>query len=118
MKKKIHIVSNSRLKYIDTYSNYDYLLVETSPLHEYNTNLDLLNKADLMLLVARASRSWQQADHAVLKELEPILKQAPIGCLNGVKLDFIEEVLGVIPKKRSHFRHLFRRFSKLELQST
>jgi len=94
----------------------DYIIIELPYLQSYCTPHAVLKDVDCCLLVARASRSWTIADSQSLENLKTIIGHEPMMFLNGVKLQFLEEIVGQIPKTRSTFRKWFRRLIRLEFK--
>lgn len=97
-------------------SDVDYIIVELPYLQSYQTPHAILSTIDYCLLVTRANRSWTKADTVSLDNLNTILVQKPLVFLNGVKLHFLEEVIGIIPKIRSKLRRRLRQLAHLEFK--
>jgi len=94
----------------------DYIIIELPYLQSYQTPHTILSTIDYCLLVTRANRSWTKADRVSLDNLKAIVKQDPLVFLNGVKLHFLEEIIGVIPKERSPLRRRLRQLAHLEFK--
>ena len=79
-------------------------LVELPAVLEHGFPQNLIEKADLTLMVASAKRTWNLADQRQLLLLQEI-QQSPIRLvLNQVQPDQLESSLGEIPKQRSWLR--------------
>lgn len=90
----------------------DYFITELPGLLNRPYPVELLRKADLILLVARANRTWIDADRHVLERIATIT-QSPIRLvLNGVDVEYLEESLGELPKRRSSIRRYVKRYLK------
>ena len=96
--------------------DFDYVLVEYPHFHSHQTPYPLLKTSDATILVTRSSRSWTIADTEALDNLKEISPTPPMMFLNGVKVNFLEEIIGEIPKKRSKIRKYIRRLLHLEFK--
>jgi polysaccharide biosynthesis transport protein len=94
----------------------DYMVLELPPLQNYLTSHSVLKEIDICLLVSRANRSWTTSDSKTLENIKNISQNEPMLFLNGVKLHFLEEIIGKIPKVRSRIRIFFRKLIQLELK--
>jgi succinoglycan biosynthesis transport protein ExoP len=94
----------------------DYVIIELPYLQSYCTPHAVLKDVDCCLLVARANRSWTIADTQSLENLKTITGKDPMVFLNGVKLQFLEEIVGQIPKTRNKIRKWFRQLIRLEFK--
>lgn len=92
----------------------DYVILELPHLHSYQVPYSFWQKVDHFLLVTRANRSWGDADQQSLKDITETLGQAPLMCLNGVKTNFLEEIIGPIPKKESRLQWILNRFNRMK----
>ncbi|MEA3317451.1 MAG: hypothetical protein U9R54_05800, partial [Bacteroidota bacterium] len=75
------------------------------------------NSADMSLLVCRANRVWNKADDKMLKLYQNSINHKPLVILNGVKLEFLESIIGEVPKKRGFIRRLGKRIITLQIYS-
>lgn len=90
----------------------DCILLELPHLQSHQVPYNLWNTVDYCLLVTRANRSWSDADRQSLAEVTKNIEQEPLMCLNGVKLNFLEELIGPIPQKVSKWRQILNRSSQ------
>lgn len=60
--------------------------------------------AQIHLLVCRADRKWSEADQHALKVYKKFVEQKPLLFLNRVRTDIMEEMTGIVPRKRSWIR--------------
>jgi len=97
-------------------SDKDYLLLELPHLQACPLSYDFWKKIDALVLVVSASRSWTLADKQLLNEITNINQSEPLLFLNGLKLHFLEEMLGEIPRKRSKVRQWMRRLTRFEFR--
>jgi hypothetical protein len=88
--------------------------IEFPSLDEYiYTNADIPH-LDHVFLVCRANRVWGKIDKELLNNFIKTTNTEPKAILNGVVLDFAEEYIGEVPRKRSFFRTSLKRFAKFE----
>ncbi|MCP4438417.1 MAG: hypothetical protein GY810_05685 [Aureispira sp.] len=97
-------------------SEQNITLVEYPYWHSHLTPSNLLQNMDLCILVVQANRSWKYADRIALQDLKSTLSAPPYTFLNGVKLGFMEEVVGQLPRTRSKLRLYLRRILHLEFK--
>ncbi|BDS15545.1 GumC family protein [Aureispira anguillae] len=107
---------NSETLFNKTTQDLDYILIELPYLQGYQTPHKIWSKIDNCVLVARANRSWGSADKKSLENLKRIMGKDPMLFLNAVKLVFLEEIIGRIPRKRSKWRQVLRQWCRLEFQ--
>lgn len=91
----------------------DYMIIELPHLHSYQVPHAFWKEVDHCLLVTRANRSWGDADRQSLEDITQILDQEPLMCLNGVKTNFLEEIIGPVPKKESIWQRILNRFNRI-----
>ena len=95
----------------------DYILIELPALLQNSHPAELLQQADLIVLVCRANRIWSDADQTVLNDLTPLVENKIQFLLNGVELQELESVVGELPKKRSSFRKTIKSFLRFQFFS-
>lgn len=93
----------------------DFLISIFPALSDGISNPVLLEKADIVLLVYSANTSWADADVFILDKVKAHvaanLNSASIyGVLTNTFPDYLEEIYGEIPKKRSPLRKLMKKF--------
>jgi len=91
------------------FDSFDYIFIEMPSLINNAYPIDIVSKFDLTLLVARANRSWVEADTAVLSGFLSATKHPVQIVLNGVDLMFLDSVFGDIPMQRSKFRRVLKK---------
>lgn len=84
--------------------NPDFVIIELPALIYNNYPIDLVNHADLGILVCRANRVWSDADVSASQNLLEASGSKIKIIVNGVNLSEIESILGDLPKKRTDFR--------------
>lgn len=82
----------------------DFVFFELPAILDQPFPFDQLPELDLVLLVARSNKVWNHGDKKALYLLEKAMKNTPFLMLNGCETDFLEEVIGEIPKRRSFIR--------------
>ncbi|HPE56803.1 MAG TPA: hypothetical protein P5514_11355 [Bacteroidales bacterium] len=78
---------------------------------------------DLLCIVVRADRGWEEADRRMLEIIQKVSNETPIGfILNYVKSDYMNDFIGPVPAQRSAIRRFVKRiallrfFQKFELK--
>ncbi len=89
-----------------------YIFVEIPSILNNPYPSDLINEADLSIIVCRANRSWSKADANLLTVYKEISNNKLLSILNGIELFHMESVIGEIPKRRSFARKIFKRIIK------
>lgn len=100
-------------KIVTATQELDYVIIELPHLHSYQVPYSFWEHIDHCLLVTRANRSWGDADRQSLKDLTQILDQVPIMCLNGVRINFLDEIIGSIPQKANISQWILNRFNRI-----
>lgn len=98
-------------------NEYHYVFLEVPPLLAYDSPIYLMQQAQKNVLVAKANRVWTKADTRMLGNISEYFQTEPVIFLNGMKLDFLEEIIGEVPKGRSYLRYLLKRVAKLDFKS-
>ncbi len=90
------------------FASYDYIfLILPSLLHnEFPTNI--VKNADLSLLICQSNRVWKKADTQVLDLYKKAINYDFFVILNGVRIEYLEDIIGEIPKKRSRIRKIIK----------
>lgn len=92
----------------ETFSDCEYIFFELPPLISHPIPVNLVKQAAFTLLLADSTRVWDSADQYVFQTYIEATAN-PIGLLlNKVKHDFLEGIIGEIPKVRSWFRRTFK----------
>jgi hypothetical protein len=97
--------------------NPDFVIIELPALIYNNYPADLINHADLGILVCRSNRVWCEADVSTSKNLLETSASKIKIIVNGVNLSEIESVLGDLPKKRTDFRKKMKVLFKFQFFS-
>lgn len=90
----------------------DYFITELPGLLSHPYPVEIVRKADLILLTARANRTWIDADKHTMERISSIAKAPVRLILNGVDVEYLEESMGDLPKKRTLVRRYMKRFLK------
>ena len=78
--------------------NPDILIVKYPPLREYPISTDLLQEAQVNLLVADACRVWSTSDTQLLEHFRKQVKEKPLYLLlNRTEREFVEDFTGQLP---------------------
>ncbi|MEM6631347.1 MAG: hypothetical protein AAF694_16825 [Bacteroidota bacterium] len=95
---------------------YDWIFVEVPGVLAEAFPLDKLHEADLVLMIARANKKWNEADEKALEQLRRGAKSKPKLLLNACRADVLEDIIGEIPKKRSRFRRMIKRYASFKMR--
>jgi succinoglycan biosynthesis transport protein ExoP len=94
--------------------NLDMLILEIPPIVNYVYSPDLIRDADLAIMVARANRTWQEADRRALEQFNSLLKHPAVSVLNGVNPELLQDLIGELPRKRSRIRRILKKIVRLQ----
>lgn len=95
--------------------NEDILLVEYPELKSNSISTNLLNEANLNLLIVRATRGWKESDSILIKKLSYQLANNNLAIyLNKTERYVVEEYTGMLPPYNT-YRRLIYRLLHLEL---
>lgn len=93
----------------------DILILEYPNLREANISPELLQEANLNILVARADRGWKETDKLLVQKLEQQVAQAPLYVyLNRASRNVVEDYTGMLPPY-TVWRKIAYRLSQLAL---
>ncbi|MCG8697396.1 MAG: hypothetical protein MI922_05030 [Bacteroidales bacterium] len=108
------LLTNQYIQLIDKESikKHHVILIETPARSNTVFNSSLLNSAQLSYYVARADRTWSNADTRITNDTKLQLNGHLKGILNLVPVDDMENVIGEIQKKRSRMRRLGKQIVK------
>lgn len=95
-------------------SDAEVTVLELPPVLDAPLPLGLLARADVVLLAARASRSWATADAHTADALERASGHPPHLVLTGTDPLRLEGLLGEVPKRRSAARRALKRAARFE----
>ena len=98
----------------DFSSSKDIVLLEFPPLDSMLVRPGLIPPMDHSILVCRANRVWGKIDKNVLSLFVKSTGFSLSFLLNGVKIDFAEEYIGEIQKKRFFLRSYLKGLAKFE----
>ena len=89
--------------------DYKFVFVEIPPINKKSIPAELVSKADFALLLINANRVWRSVD----KHLNGLFLKAMNGftmvVLNKTQVDFLENLLGEIPKSRTKMRRWIKK---------
>ena len=94
---------------------FDWIFIEVPGVLSEAFPLDKLRETDLVLLVARANKKWNDADEKALQQLRRGSKSKPKLLLNACRADVLEDIIGEIPKKRSRMRRMIKRYASFKM---
>ena len=95
--------------------NEDILLIEHPELKSNSISTNLLNEANLNLLIVRATRGWKESDSILISKLTNQLINNNLAIyLNKAERYVVEEFTGMLPPYNT-YRRLIYRLLHLEL---
>jgi succinoglycan biosynthesis transport protein ExoP len=92
----------------------DFVIIELPSLIDHITPIELINKADLKILVCRSNRVWSEADQSAIKNIVEAPDSKNNFIINGVAINEVEAVLGELPKQRSLLRRKLKAMFKFQ----
>lgn len=98
------------------HESFDYIFVEIPSIINNSFPIEFIKLFHIALLVVRANRSWTDADVASLDSFKDAFPQTALIALNGIELDYLDSVLGEVPKQRSKFRRAMKRILQLQFR--
>ena len=93
---------------------YKYILLEIPSIIYNPYPMDIFSQADVSIMQVRSNRVWKKSDTLALTTVIKVLKDKPLGILNGVEIDVLENILGELPKRRSHLRRALKQLLSLQ----
>ena len=90
-------------------SDYDFITIEIPSIVRRPYSQKLIQDIDFAALIVRSNRTWQNSDKLSLEQLMNTLKSKPLFVLNGINVDYMQEFIGEIPKRRSKIRRIFKK---------
>jgi hypothetical protein len=97
-----------------TLQSYKYIIFEIPGIIYHPYPMDIISQADVAVMVIRSNRAWKKADSLALATIIRILKDKPLAVLNGVEIEVLENILGELPKRRSHLRRITKQILRLQ----
>jgi hypothetical protein len=111
---KEYILANS-VKNLYTPSDENILIVEYLSLRDNNIPSDLLEEANLNLIIARADHGWKTTDKIIYQNLKKQIKDTQLYLyLNQASREEVENYTGMLPPY-TFIRRLLYRYSQLAL---
>lgn len=100
------------------FESYKYIIVEIPSLINNSYSLEFIQQFDLTLLVARANRSWTDADSNALDQFKSIFNNKKLFVLNGIDPMYLDIIFGEVPKFRSKFHKTMKRILLFQFRDT
>ena len=85
-------------------SKKEFVIIELPNILETNYPADLIEAADMAILVCRSNRIWSKSDENLLENMKDLIGPKLHFIINGTALKEVETILGELPKKRSKTR--------------
>jgi hypothetical protein len=99
-------------------NSYKYLIFELPAMTRGIIPVRLIEQADVSLFVARADKSWSEVHKNVLSDYQKITKSKVFLLLNGIRLHYLDQLIGEVPIRRSKLVRWVRRIVRFEFSST
>lgn len=87
---------------------FDYVLLDLKGILSNEYPIEMVERFDTAVCVVSAKRKWSKADKFALWEFEQSINIRPRLLVNAVDPDFMDSVLGEIPKLRSGLRRFLK----------
>lgn len=88
--------------------------IEFTALDQYVYTATDMPPLDHVFIVCRANRIWTKIDKELLSNFIRVTQTSPKTILNGVDIDFAEEYIGEVPKKRTVIRSFIKHLVKFQ----
>ncbi|WP_282124236.1 hypothetical protein [Algibacter mikhailovii] len=95
----------------------EYVIIELPNISDHNYPVDLIESADLTILVCRSNRLWSEADDNLLNNIKELAPSKLQFIINGTELNEVESILGELPKVRSNTRRQLKRIFQFQFYS-
>jgi polysaccharide biosynthesis transport protein len=92
----------------------DFSLIEFPALEGLIIKPETFPRLNTTILLCRANRIWSKIDKEMLSIFSKTTGNKPLFILNGVDINFAEEYIGEVPKKRNLIRAFLKRVIKFE----
>lgn len=87
---------------------YDYILMEFPALLEHSYSMRVIREMHLILYCISASRNWKKADTGVVEAMLDTKRNRIAAVLTNTHVDYLDSILGQVPKKRSKLRRIMK----------
>lgn len=94
--------------------NSDFSIIEFPPLENMVIKPESFPRLNSTILLCRANRIWTKIDKDMIDVFIKTTGNKPYFILNGVDINFAEEYIGEVPKKRNVIRAFIKRVVKFE----
>jgi polysaccharide biosynthesis transport protein len=79
-----------------TLDSYNYVILEIPSAIDHPLPVELIQKADLSLMLVSAERVWEEADNFSLASYKEVATKPVLLLLNKVKLNYLNGIIGKI----------------------
>jgi uncharacterized protein involved in exopolysaccharide biosynthesis len=101
-----------------TMKSFDYIFFIIPAMLNKEFPADLVRKGNMSLFLCRANRNWRIADTKALELYQSSILHEPMAILNGSRVDYLDTMIGEIPKTRSWRRRMAKKILTLDFWST
>mgnify|MGYP005988999127 FL=1 len=95
----------------------EFVIIELPNILETNYPANLIESADMAILVCRSNRIWSKADENLLQNIKDLTSSKLHFIINGTELNEVEAILGELPKKRSKTRKRIKDMLQFQIYS-
>jgi hypothetical protein len=99
-------------------NKYAFTVVEIPPLNKFSIPTELVRKANLSFLVVNAQRTWSAADNHLQKLYSNAIEHDACLVLNQTHPDYLENLMGEIPKPRTLIRKWIKKLFTLQFSKS
>ncbi|QTN39555.1 hypothetical protein HZ996_10535 [Cryomorphaceae bacterium] len=101
----------------DDWMEFDYILMEFPALLEHSYSMQIVREMHFILFCIRAPRIWKSADMAVVDSMKDTKRNRIAAVLTKTHVDYLDSVLGTVPKRRTRIRRLVKSILTFEFSN-
>lgn len=101
----------------EDWMEYDYILMEFPALLEHSYSMQIVREMHFILFCIKAPRIWKPADMAVVDAMRDTKRNRMAAVLTQCHVDYLDSVLGTVPKKRSRLRKFIKALVTFEFSN-
>ena len=98
-------------------NSFDYIFFLTPALLNHEFPASLVRQGHMTVFICRSNRNWRKADDKALALFNSTVNHEPAAILNGTRIDYLDSMIGEIPKRRSWRRRIAKRILTLDFWS-
>lgn len=94
--------------------DYDFLFYEIPSIVSNPYPPELIKQTDISIMLVRANRTWQKSDINAVESIHEFLPNKSFVFLNGANPEFLQDLIGELPRKRSRIRRIIKKMIRLQ----